>query len=440
MSITRYEFEILSDPKCLNFQREEWQDGDKAGVSIRQYARILFSDSLFKFFPYCEVHFKDASGQIIDNLFFIEGLNLKCKLGFIKTDEEKTELEKKNKTHKDYIEHTYIWSENEINNINMSSGISGNNLLIMISKFFYNDYPLSKTFNHENSSKKYKISDLLKQIILPAWGFPENKFKDFISDTDGTPYLIQNNINNQSFIPLLAEYAYSSNQDKSGFYTFINCDGEFYFMNIGDLMKQNPVKEFVIDLDQNMFLNSQFIKDYRVRFGGVPVNYENYRRKFYSYQKNGTPYPPDERNIHTSVPIIDAKNSSDYLLIRNEYIPTQENTYTKVVYAGIQQEENNKEYYEGYKNYFYRDSAMSYRMVIKTDFDPNCISGKTVTIKVQKQSKDNEIAQEFSGNWLICESAHAMNEQGIPYSQLTLTKPRIKLDSTHPFIKEFKEM
>jgi hypothetical protein len=436
MSITKYEFEMLSDPKCLSFHHDDWEDGDKLGVPIQQYRKILFSDSLFNFFPYCEVYFKDTAGQIIDNLFFIEGLQFNCKLGFIKNEEDKTELDKNNKSYVDYLEHSYIWSENEINNINMSSSISGDNVFLMISKFFYNDMPKSKTFNHENSSKKYTISNLLKEIILPQWGIPSSKYQDTISDTDGTPYINQNNITNQKFISKLAEYSYSKNFTASGFYTFINCNGEFYFMTINELMNQNPVHEFEIDLTDKMFINKNYIKDYRVRFGGVPINYDNYNRKIYTYQSTGS-ILAEERNIHDSIKNFD---NDAYLLIRNTYIPKGgvDKINSKVIYGGVQQEENNKEYYEGYKNYFYNDTALSYRMTIVIDFDPNCVSGKTVTIKILKQSKDNEIAKEFSGNWLICESSHIMGKEGIPYSQLTLTKPKIKLDSDHPFIGDFK--
>src|SRR5690606_28692389 len=111
------------------------------------YSSILFKDSLFKFFPYSEVYFKDGAGQIIDHIFFLEGLQFDCKLGYIKTDSEKTQEEKDNQNYKDYLEHSYIWSEHEINNIKHSQSISGDNVFMMISKYFYNDYPQSKVYN-----------------------------------------------------------------------------------------------------------------------------------------------------------------------------------------------------------------------------------------------------------------------------------------------------
>jgi hypothetical protein len=76
-------------------------------------------------------------------------------------------------------------------------------------------------------------------------------------------------------------------------------------------------------------------------------------------------------------------------------------------------------------------------MVIVVDFYSGLVSGKTIEIEVEKQTKGNEIAGEFSGTWLIVESIHIMDKNGIPYSQLTISKPQIKIDTTHPFKKDF---
>ena len=438
MSISKFQFEMISDPACLSFYNEDWEEDGKIGVPIRNYAKILFKDSLFNFFPYSELYYKDSSGQIVDSVFFVEGLELKCKLGYIKQDEEKTETEQKDTKRKDYLEHDYIWSANEVNNINFSNGISGDNLFMMISKYFYNDVPQSRSFNHEDSPTKQTISDILVNTILPKWGIDKTKYalKETISETSGTLYIPQNNMTNKEYISKLAEYAYSSNNQSSGFYTFINCNGEFYFATIQMLMNQQPIKKYTIDLNTDMMVSEDYIKDYRVFHGGVPVNFDNYNRRLYNYKFDSTL----EKSVSVNENILKYADEYEFdtdtkLLIRNQYIPTAN---TKHSYMGIQQSIQDIEFHKGFKNYYYRDTAMCYRMAVVVSFDANIVSGKTIEIYIEHLNKENEQAAEFSGNWLICESTHIIDKNGIPYSQLILSKPQIKIDSTHPFFNDFK--
>jgi len=438
MSISKYEFEMLSTPSCINFYKEDYKDGDKLGTPIRNWSKILFKDSLFDFFPYSEIYFKDSAGQIVDSVYFVEGLEFHCKLGF--QEEIVKDKDDNDKKIGGYLEHDYIWSAFEINNITFAQSISGDNMFMMVSKHFYNDYPQSRTFNHESSTTKQTISNILINTILPAWGIDKSKFRggekgkeiNSITDTTGTPYLNQNNISNKLFVSKLAEYAYSQNNKASGFYTFINCNGEFYFMTIQGMLNQPPVRKYKIDLHQDMMTDEYYIKDYRVLNGGVPVNFENYKRKIYRYKADGTNIA-ETKNIQTYANESELDTATQ-LLIRKQYIPT---VNSKVTYGGIQEEENGLEFYQGFVNYFYRDTLLCYRMVIVVDFYAGLVSGKTIEIEVEKQTKTNEIAGEFSGKWLICESIHIMDKNGIPYSQLTISKPQIKIDQSHPFKKDF---
>ena len=430
MSTSKYEFEMLSNPKCLNFHHANWKEGDLTGISIKNYSRISFKDSLFGFYPYSEIVFHDTAGQIVDSVFFVEGLEFKCKLGYQKTDEEKTNIDKAfGAKRKYYLEHDYVWSAHEISNIKMAQSVSGDNLFMFISKYFFNDYPQSKVFNHENSTTKKTISQILKTTILPNWGIPQDKIE--ISDTTGTPYFVQSNINNKNLISKLAEYAYSSNFETSGFYTFINCNGEFYFRTIQDMLNQKEVMKYKIDLDKNMTIDEDYIKDYRIMDGGIPVNFDNYNRKFYKYNSNGI-MSSENKDIYKSALVTD---TTAKLLIRNQYIPSSP---SKSVYAGIIDETNGIELYKGFSNYFYRDTNLAYRMKLQVAFNPNCVSGKTIAVEVKKQTKNDEIAKEFSDKWLICESTHVITNVGIPLTQLIVSKPKISIDKDHPFFNDFK--
>lgn len=427
MSITQYEFEMLSNPQCLQFYREDYEEEGVQGIPIRSYRRILFSDAIFTFFPIGEVYYKDSSGLISDKVFFVEGLEFSTKLGYEKTEktlEDGTVVEDGG-----YLEHDYAWSEGQFNNIQMSNAISSDVIFLLISKYSKTDYPKCVTYNHENQSTSKTISQILKEDILPEWGFLEEKYKDTISDTFGTPYLNQLNMSNRKFIELLAEYSYSQNFQTSGFYTFINCNGEFYYMTIQEMLNQPSVMKYKIDLTEDMSINSTIVKDYNILHGGLPINKDNYNRKFFHYAPNGE-IVIEDRHIQDSLSDLDTETK---LLVRKQYIPTSP---SDIKYMGILSDIDT-EMYNGYKNYFYRDTALCYRMVLVVQFNHRCISGKTVEIEIEKANNDDQIATEYSGKWLICESSHTMNEEGIPYSQIVISKPKIQIDSDHVFYNDF---
>jgi hypothetical protein len=115
MDNTPYIFEFISEPPILKFDKT---------IPLRVYPRILFRDSLFEFFPYAEVHYKDSSGQISDKVFFVEGLDFDLSFGRDEYKEDK-------KTKGGYLSHRYVWSENQINMVTVSEKISGNNVFVL---------------------------------------------------------------------------------------------------------------------------------------------------------------------------------------------------------------------------------------------------------------------------------------------------------------------
>jgi hypothetical protein len=433
---SNFTFEMLSTPPCLSLHTEDFQNnaGDM-GVPIRNYRRILFQDSIFRFFPYGEVYYKDSAGQISDKVFFVEGLEFHCKLG------SQQEVNPVDGTQTGgYLEHDYVWSENQINNINMSNNVSGDNVFMLISKHKLMDYPKSRAFNAELTNPKLPISTLLTQTILPDWGIPVAKYGlvtqpnnstlQTISVTSGLPYLIQSNITNSQFVQLLAEYAFSTSAQNSGFYTFINCQGEFFFITINDLINQSPVYNFKLGMTTEMSYDPKYIKHYRILHGGLPANFSNYNRKFFKYSASGVSSSVDQDIQAVAVP------GQGKLLIQRRNRPTGK--FSEITYFGLQDETNGEELFKGYKNYFYRDTAMCYRMIIVVQFNPKLVSGKVITLELSKQTSDNLPATEYAGNWVICESYHWINGEGFPYTQLTISKPKIQLDSNHILFNDFQ--
>lgn len=427
MSITsKYDFMMKSTPPAIEFGSE---DSSKNAVPLKEYNRIFFNDSIFSFYPTAEIFFRDSGGLISDKLFFVEGLELATKLGYPE------ETDEKGVTTGGYLEHEYVWSENQMNNIIMSSNISGDNIFILVSKYAIKDIPKSKSYNYNGSSKK-TIDQIIKNDLIKDWNLSssgENK-KQFITATNGFPFVNQVNMTNRVFIELLSEFAYSNSYPTSCFYTFINSRGEFYFMAMEELLAQPPTMTYEIDITQDMMTNEKYIKSYMVMHGGMPVNLKNYKKQFYNYSSAGVASTDAPLRIHDAIKYKTSANEK--LLIRKQYVDDPAGAFTHD-YVGILDEENSVEYFKGYKNSQYKNSNMSYRMIIVVQFNPKIVSGKTISIKIQKATKDNEIAQEYAGIWLVCESAHLFDKDGVPYSQLTVSKPKIAIDSDHPFKGDF---
>jgi hypothetical protein len=423
LEISPYIFKLISTPKALTFDEN---------IPVRNYRRVFFSDSLFKFFPYGELYYGDSIGLITDHVFFIEGLEFELTFG----REDVIDIEG-NVIEGGYINNTYFWSENQINKINMADNVSGDNILVLCGVSKRDDHPRSRSWNNDGSTTYKTIDTILKTDILPELNIDATK--QFISKCDGTPYICQCADNNRTFVESLSTIAYSSSFQKSPFYTFINSAGEFYFMALEEMMKQPPVKEYQISFSKDIMLDSNYIKDYNIMFGGAPVNLYNYNKRFFKFKADGS-YENEYLNIHDAIPICKDDNiAKDYTLIRNTYIPTEYGTGNH--YFGIQYSQYGNEYYKGYKNKFYRDSCLNYRLMIMVDFDPKCVAGKTITISIQKGStNDNQKAVEFTGKWLICESMWHYDYDGKPYTILTVSKPQIALDSSepaNPFINDF---
>lgn len=417
-AISNVEFSLISTPKAITFD-------DK--VPIRNYDRIMFSDSLFKFYPYGEVYYKDSIGLIADKIFFVEGLEFMMSIGFPEIKDKSGKI-----IDGGYLSHNYFWSEDQINKIQIANNVSGDNVFILSSIHKRDDHPRSRAFNYKGD-RVQTIKDILKNIILLE--YPISSDKQFISNTSGFPYLTQCSQTNRYFIETLATIAYSSANDKSPFYSFINSQGEFYFMNLEDLFSQKPVAEYELAFTEDLMLSPKYIKDYRILFGGYPVNSFNYNKNFYRFKADGTT-EKEKINIQQAIPKPVKQNEigTDSVLLRNQYFPKTGSSHH---YYGIENK-NDFEIYKGYKNRFFRDSTLNYRFKIVVDFNPRAVSGKVINISLQKGSTtDKEKAQEYTGNWLICESFHHMSDQGKLYTMLTISKPRITLDKTHPFLGDF---
>jgi len=420
MALSKFQFKMKSTIPGINFGAEE----EAGGQSIANFRRIYFEDSLFKFFPYGEVYYIDQVGIISDKLFFIEGMEFETKLGY---NEEKQE---DGGTVGGWLEHNYVWTEAQLNNGQPSNNVNGDQIFLLLSKHYMKNIHQSKSFNYEGAQQKMTISEILEKDLCPALDIPKNK--QFISKTTGYPYVNQCNEMNGVFIENLSKVAYSISNQTSPFYTFINCNGEFYFMTIQELMQQPPAKVYVLDIAEDMQMNDKYIKRWETMHSGMKFNKYNYLRRFCTWDAGGQNNAEDF-DIHTMTNY-KVKDQNERLLVHRKFIP---DSPVSTSYLGIQHLQDGPEYFKGFKNSYYRNTNLSYRMILLTQFNAKVIAGKTVEITVSKKMQNDEHATEYSGTWLITKSSHLFDKDGIPYSKLEIAKPKIRLDNNHPYKENF---
>jgi len=412
--ISKYEFIIESTPQAFSNISKE--------LSLRAYKRIYFKDELFKFFPYGELYVNDKLASIVDRLFFVEGLRFKIKLG----------AETLNEKQFGYLENEYVWSEGQIVGIEIADQLAGDNALVLTG--------VQKIYDNRSSRvwPNSKLSDAVRDIVIKDYKIQETNTagekKIFITTTSGLDDRYQMYISDRDFIEQSCEHAFDTNNPKSPFYTFINCNGEFYYMSLGDLFSQATVADFELKLADDNAVDLNLIKGIDVLFGGLPVNLENYAVRNFKTSTSG---------ITT---FIDKEIKDQYeKLDSNGLFTTQTETvnFQKPVSSinsfGLYED---SDYYnfQAFNNYKYVDTALSYRITIVTNFNPKTVTGKLVNLKIKKDiNGELQYSPEFSNKWLIVKSEHFMDLEGAPFTRLTLSRPSVVVDDEHILKSSFQK-
>lgn len=385
-----------------------------ASIFPRSYESILFYDSIFKFYPYGEVHLKDEVGTVIDTLYFSEGFEWNFKLGSseykIKRNGILEEL--------GYLNHNYAWSESLFTNKQITSHLSGIQSFIFISSLFMKDDHKSYMY------KDMKISDIVKQIVNNNYGITSSN-KLFITQTTGVDSWPQYGKLDRELIENLSLSAF--NETKSPFISFINCNGEFYFMSIQELLQQKSIGTYSLKFTETSVADDWAIQDYKILFGGLPINRNNYHNTSYVLKGDGTM----EDTIHLLKNYYVKQNAKDKFTIRNKVIDNKNRSLN----LGIRNS-NDRENYLGKVNNLYLNTDLSYRMEIVVKFNPQAVAGKVLNIEIGNPNNTGKLA-EFAGNWLICESKHTVDDNGIPYQILLVAKSTAQIKQTNPYAAEF---
>jgi len=400
-TVVPYEFIMKSNPIAL----------DTSNLSFRNFSNIYISSDIYSFFPYLEVEILDAMGVVLDQLYFIEGLEFNVKFGNIEVG---------------YLEHNYCWSENQILDCRMANHISGTNLFIMLSNYYSLDSPVSRAWT------QLPLSTVISTMLATDWKLIKNPVpllnKVNISITD-LPYdWCQANKTNSQFITSMSEVASNLITPFSPFVTFINSAGEFYFSTIADLfLIQLPVAEFVLEMAEDTMYNPAYLKAVEVYFGGMPVNKSDYEKNIFTITGTGD-YDSQTANIQNHI----TKSPIDKIPIRRQYVKTNE-----ILNLGLSETITDKRITQGRINNFFVDSALATRMGIMVDFHPKLVAGKLVKLSIGSALATKPVGIELSGTWLIIKNEIVYDFSGRAQTRLQIAKSAATMDIQNPFLIDF---
>ena len=372
------------------------------------FKRVLISDSIFDFYPDAEVTVNDEGGSIADYIVSSEGLKFTSKLG---NDDD------------GYLESTWVWSENQLQDTIKSYHVGGD--------FFLG-------FDHYNSlidvekSNAYNdtISNSVKDIIKNDFNITDSK-NYLITDTSEIGYRYRFNEFVEDKFDKWADSAYSQSFDKSPYITFFDASGKFYFCAIEDLFKRTEfVSEtpFILDMSPNSQENYQAIDEYNAFFVGIPFNKNNYRKKIYNHSKASL-----SENELFNIEDFKLPGSGNFFVTKDVL---GVNAITSNKYLGIFDKSKEQHLYNGMRNNEFFNSYFPMRMEIVIKFNKAALSGRKIKTEIGTTiAQKNDKSSEYSGEWLIIESSHFFDADAIPYSKLMLAKSGVKVDPVHPFKK-----
>jgi hypothetical protein len=378
----------------------------------RSYQKILFQDSIFNFYPYGEISLKDEIGIILDKMFFTEGFEWNFKLG---SNEQKI-IRKGNSEAIGYLNHNYVWSEPLFNAEKITSHFSGIQNFALISSMYMKDDFYTRMYSNK------KISAIVTEV-LRDYNISSNK--QFLSTTSGTDDYPQYNITDKEFLNNLADVSYQVN--KSPFFTFFNCKGEFYFMSLIDMFKQVPIGTYSLSESEQATIDDWTIQNYSVLSEGLPLNRKNYKHTTYTLDSNGS----ITSNIHELKDYYLKQGGKDKFTVRSKTVSGKNNC----VNLGIKNA-SKADLYLGKANALFVNSQLTNQMEIVIRFNPQAVSGKTINIQADRSDGKTRMS-ELSGNWLITEQQCMCSDQGIPSQKLNIAKSAIQINQNNPFYSEF---
>ena len=400
--------EVISEPTGINISQ---------AANPRLFQRVYIRDSMLGYFPYGEVFLQDKQGVLNSTYYLFEGMKFNIKLGF---PEEKL---KSGKTIGGYIQNTYGWSEDQINDTAKDvEYLSGINSIIFNSDYYFKDFINPVAYKTQPSTIARNIAENVFKINDSNKIFIDNT----TNDLDHIWY--QGNRTSVEFIQeTLVKKAYGSKIlgfDKVPFVSFINCNGEFYFCSYATLFNQSPVATYEQKISLDKLQDPFAIQDIKFAAGGAPLNKFRYNQTIHTLQDTGEFL---DETILLKNKFLKVNKSSDVYPV---YIENTKNP-TNIPYLGIQ-EKKDKDLIDAQKTFMYQNSCLAFRLDIVVLFNPKAITGKVVEIKIKDFLDNDNYSSSLSGNWLIIESEHYMDQDAAIYSHLTLARPSVTFKQNWP--------
>ncbi len=394
-----YEINVNTTPKAIVLG---------ANTEARQVKKLLLKDSIFSFYPYAELELFDSNSEILNNIFFVEGMPFDIKFGTPEIKGDKNQI-----ISGGYLEGKWVWSENVISNGKVSNGVVGDNNIVLISSLYMNDRPETKAF-------KENISSTIETLLNTQLSALKNDYKRNITTTTGNDSKIfyQAGRKTSDFIKYLSDRSYTTTNTKnSNFTTFFNLQNEFYFQSFFDLFNQTPVMEITTEEGETASIDSNYIREVHLHNVGLPISFKTYNQNFHKLRSDGM----FEESDKTIKDLSFAINQGDCKIILQDQVNTTTNIKNNGLYENVKDIElfNSKEQLNLFNNNLF------YQIKVTMRFDRSFVSGKVLKIN---NKRDNTLPVSFlSGNWLIVESSHLYILDGSCYSTLTLVKPNVKI-------------
>lgn len=395
-------------------------EGLSGGAPVAE--RLIFTDSIFDFYPFGEMVLKDKVGGILESAGPVEGSEFTFTYG---TDDPKVP---KMITH-------FALEAMDMVDVSRDRQFSGTDILYLRS--VYSNYDIADTFSYsgELSTVAQTVSAKLTLGTRgPVSNDPEvAQTPAVVTKTKNTGTFYQGGKNISDFLMDHARYASSATNDGTPFFTFINMKGQFFFASVGTLVAQTPINTTPFELINTVkpntpqFANKNTLLQAEVAFTGGKANRYNYNKQLHSIKyTSGTAIPePSTLSLHSpqAIPLT--------LKPRFPFTADKLTAIKAHSYYGIDYTTGG--FYDGWKDNLFLDSAFPYREHIIIPFNSEAVSGRTINMNVYTAMPnvqgfaptDATIAPEYSGSWVILRSRFEHTSDNTPMMDLIVGKPKL---------------
>lgn len=398
-------FKIKIDTSPLLFQIESFLPGVIININLM--------DSVFDYFPNMDILLKDGGTFFSEKHFYSEFID------FI------LELEDSNN---EKIKHVFYLDQYKLPEVHSPDILSGLNLFSLNSNFLKQDSIKSKSYRNN-------LSEIVRQIIS-NYKFPK-EYPDYkITNTNSFNVWYQSNEYDFQFLKKVVRYAHSPIDSYSPFISFIDLTGKFYFVTVAELFNQNPVENLYygsLEVDEvSKKVRNDIILGINFDTLGSKVNSLNYNKLLSKINQRGE-YVIENKKLED---IYNTRNRIGFnkLTIMKQF-QNKERDYNEF---GIEDDVIQRNLYLGWRNSLFIDTLFMYRLSIRLNLNLRLVSGKMVKLNIpSRDSERNNISGEYSGNWLILESIHTIDRNGIGTTTLLLGKSSVNVSRNHLLYKDF---